>query len=293
MVSELNTQSGWSNSGTLLTRQGGGKGTEIIANPTGPQVSLQVDFKAPSAFTVAFNLTPIDNPQQFINNQPNVTIMYMAEALIEMTVAGNTTTRRVSVGNGVTVQGIAESVRVIAWDTTPNPGVYGNLTSANPLRVAQANLRYQVSVNVARGYRAVAPAPPILIPPPSYTFFPQNDIHTNLNPGSYFPEASSNPAFLLIPIPFDAGVLAALLTMNSDAAPFNNTASGMQYVQGEWATFISRSPLNWNFNTLWSVQQYQSVWNPMPPGVDALVIQMITNPGATGLIVGVALGIDG
>jgi len=99
---------------------------------------LQVDFSqgpGASSYTVQFNL---------LNNAPGV----QAVALITWTVAGNFVTRRVTVGNGVSVTGTGQAVQVRVIDNS---------------LVASAGSKYNVSILVAPGVRGSSAEPPTLV----------------------------------------------------------------------------------------------------------------------------------
>ena len=74
--------------------------------------SLQCDFEEADVFTVTFEVDFPTNPA------PTSPVNCIADIL--WTTGGVTVKRRVSVGNGVSISGCAESVRVIVTDATVN-----------------------------------------------------------------------------------------------------------------------------------------------------------------------------
>ncbi len=92
-------ESGWSAAGRIS-----------YSNPNS-ELSLAKTFPKAGEYVVQFSLIRPEVDLTEIN-----TPVIFCEALIEWTIAGNTTSRRVSVGNGVSVAGVAESVRIVAKD---------------------------------------------------------------------------------------------------------------------------------------------------------------------------------
>jgi hypothetical protein len=113
---------GWSASGVIHTN----------ATDT---VSLQQVFPEAGNYTV-----------QFAVNPPNSTTFLKPTAIIQWVVQGNTVTRQVDVGNGVSVTGVGESVKVVVQDVNGDP----------------THVAYGVSIVVAPGTRASTSLPPTL-----------------------------------------------------------------------------------------------------------------------------------
>ncbi len=112
--------------------------------------SLQRVFSKAEVYTVTFSLNFIDDVNQVI--APNRTVApIFCEALIEFTVAGNTYSRLISVEDGMSISGVANSIRVRLTDVTKD------LSTANI-----GGLRYSVSVQFAPGVRADSLVPPFL-----------------------------------------------------------------------------------------------------------------------------------
>lgn len=159
-------QRSWSASGPMTT----GSQDKVVA--------LQQPFPEPGIYTVTFALDPL---------QANLNAAGIrAQALIKWSVAGNTITRLVNVGDGVSVSGLAEAVSVVVQDVTCLQGTIS----------AQAGFNYSVGIMVAKGTRPYGSLPPTLSPFPFQDF---NTIGTQLTVA-----AGANTA--IIPIPRGVGV---------------------------------------------------------------------------------------
>jgi hypothetical protein len=123
----LGKSGGWAQSGEMETQN------------ADKQVSVQANFPVAREYTVQFLVTP----PAIVPNQP-LTI----QADITWTTNGNQIVRRVSVGNGVSVQGTAEAVKVTIRDLTP---------------VGGPKLPYTAGISVAPGGRASSALPPTLV----------------------------------------------------------------------------------------------------------------------------------
>lgn len=120
---------GWSKSGTLL---GNGDNTQSI--------SIQQVFPEASDYVIEFGVIPQVPPGSLPNIRPQATIIWAVE--------GNMIIRKVDVGNGVTVQGVATSAKVSVTDATPHP--------------AAPPIQYDVNILVAPGSRASTQQTPLL-----------------------------------------------------------------------------------------------------------------------------------
>lgn len=267
-LDETQRLTGWSTSGILTTGLGTQVGTEAVARPVGPTAQLQADFSrtvGAGNFTVQFSLIP-----QGIQ-QPNA--FYMAEAMIQMTVQGNTVKRRINVMNGTSFTGTAEAVRVVVWDTTPtNPLIYPG-SPAFP-----AGLPYLVVITVARGTRPYRITPPILMPPASNFGASQNNA-----PGSVTVN-NSNANFI---IPQDAGVTSVFAIVadinNAFGAAGNHSNQILVDIQGT-------GPLA----AFFPVQYQSGLWVPAPPGAQSVFVNVNAGGGATSAqLLTVYFGIDG
>ena len=123
---------GWSASGKLVT------------GSAGATVSLQQTFPVAGMWTVQFAVgavAPIAAGPGAPSSRP--------QAVITWTVAGNPVSRTVDVGNGVSVSGVGEAVRVTVTDQSNTLGF-------------QAGNPYFVSITVAPGTRPSGTHPPTL-----------------------------------------------------------------------------------------------------------------------------------
>lgn len=157
----------WSNAGTLTS------------GDPGSEVALQASFTdEPGNYTVQIGaLYP--NPQQGLNP-------IIAEATIRWSVAGNTVTRRVTVGQGVSISASAQAVTVSVKDVT------------NLLGTADV---YNIIITVAPGVRPDNGIPPILYPTPNFTNL------VVLGPANVWN----------VPIPTNSGAVAVQVTIADQA----------------------------------------------------------------------------
>jgi hypothetical protein len=159
---------GWSQSGKLTSE-----------NPNQP-VTMQANFPFSGVYTVQFSVA---SPPSGV---------YRAVALVAWTVEGNTITRLIDIGNGVSISAPAQAVRVIVNDmtTTALGGTAGET--------------YGVTVSATRGVRAVTGLPLTL-----RATSPSGDIQAfTIAPG----------ATATFTIPQDAGVLGVEVTASVDVA---------------------------------------------------------------------------
>ncbi len=106
-------------------------------------VSLQANFPEAGLYTVQLDMKRPTSPA-------GTTFVCRAEATIEWFVAGNRITRKVSVGEGISISGTADGVQVTIRDTS-------TLTPGPP-----TDLEYFVVIGVSQGARASDGAPPCL-----------------------------------------------------------------------------------------------------------------------------------
>jgi len=142
---------------------------QLICNDEGIELSLQVQFQETGYYTVQFGIVPPQEPSAFV-------FPFSAEAIISWSVEGNTIRRRVSVGNGVSISGGGQAVKVVVADRTRFPDV-------NPHT-------YLASVSVTKGTR------PSVNQPATLESLPQ--VTSVLAAG-----------VLVIPVPQDAGAISA------------------------------------------------------------------------------------
>jgi hypothetical protein len=150
-------KNGWSAHGKLKT------GDKLT------QLTLQCNFEdRPETYVVEFNKFSTDLNSDF---------PIRAEAYLTWSVEGNSVTRRVSLVNGTTIQGVAQAVRVVIVDATKT------LPGATPIE-------YEVSFQCTVGTRGSNKFPPFLITADS------SNLLNAITPG------------VNIPVPQDAGAIS-------------------------------------------------------------------------------------
>jgi len=159
---------GWSKSGVLN-----------MGDPV-DQVTMQANFPDANVYTVQFSVTP---PPAIGGVIPIPT----TRATVMWNINGNFNTRVVDVGNGVSLTGVANAVKVIVQDLSPNPG---------------GNPAYTVDVTVARGPRVQADFPPTLF----------GGRVVGVAPGAAF----------VITVPVNAGVVSAEVAVSENGVATPN-----------------------------------------------------------------------
>jgi len=192
-----NKKIGWSASGKLKT----GDRTK--------QVTLQADFPIAGSYTLefGFNANPLSN------------VAIKCEAQITWTVEGNFVTRRVSVGDGTTVTGVGQAVRVVLTDTSLQ--LASQSIPIIPLGTQPNGVEYDVSVQVAPGTRGSNANPPVWLP------------NTGFLPDGSFVQGSVgisvNGAPARISVPSDVGATSVKVVYNPTtlAVPKAHTDPGL------------------------------------------------------------------
>lgn len=145
-------------------------GTMTTGN-SNKQPGLQADFKIAGSYVVQITMTPLGRIDG-THPAPD------AEAEITWKVKGNNVVRRVSIANGVTVQGVCQSVAVRIIDVTDLGG--------------NDSIDYAVSMLVAPGTRGSTEQPPTLVTDDNTAVPSQGDLD--------------------IPVPENVGVISVLVT---------------------------------------------------------------------------------
>lgn len=201
------------NTGTTFgSKQGWGTSGQLQTGNRTKTVTLQADFsKAGDAgtYTVEFGLTP--------NAASNMPIF--AEALITWSVEGNSVTRRVNIGDGVSVSGVGQAARIIMSDTTPD-----YLTPNGVL--------YGVSCQVSKGVRGGSKQGPLLLPQgPIGGIVPP--FAPNTGSIASFPVAPGPGAVIIVPQ--NAGVIAVKIIgidSSTDTLGAGSLVATQRYVEG-------------------------------------------------------------
>lgn len=161
----LDKKVGWSTSGRLRT------GDRLR------RVTIQADFPRAETYVLEFS----KNNSAVPSNLP-----IRAEAIVSWSVEGNWVSRRISIANGTTIQGVAQGVRVAIIDVTA-PNADTGLPLPN-------GVDYEVSVQVTPGSRGSNKFPPFLVPA-------ENWLRT----------LSLLSPTLTLPVPQDAGITSLLV----------------------------------------------------------------------------------
>lgn len=182
---------GWSQSGEMRTADSNAK------------VTMQASFPEPGNYTCQFGLQKIDT------NYPGVIV---CEAEIIWSVEGNFVRRVVSVGNGASIQGQAQGIKVTLSDHTPASVFDGK--------------RYIASVQCTKGTRASYSHPPIYVP-------------SDLLEIILIPATDS----FQLAVPENCGIISAFVTLIS---PGNTLSPEEAYVEQQFGSGFQRiySPLD-------------------------------------------------
>jgi hypothetical protein len=236
--------------GNSMKRLAWAAGGKLVSGDDVKQISLQYTFAAPGAHCIQFNMAP---PKLAVGVPHTAPVK--AEALITWEVNGQTTTRRVSIGDGTTVQGTGESVKVVMYDVT-NVG-------DSPPSPDDLGLEYLVSADVAPGTRGSFTNPPILI---------ENN--------TVIPVIHGVPKF--VNIPPDAGVTSVLVSVADPAgAPVaDQIPQVLQHLDS-----AGGSTLMW-------YDPRSFLFAPVAPGVRVIELRNNSLAGQA-LLFGVIFGIDG
>jgi hypothetical protein len=119
--------SGWSQSGTLTT----GNAESKFSCQGGDKADAQ-------AYTVQVGVQPQKQG-----------MVFLCTAVVEFSVEGNTVRRAISVGNGISITGVGQAVKVTVQDNGPTSFI----PSGND---------YVVTINISRGTRAGTVQPPFV-----------------------------------------------------------------------------------------------------------------------------------
>lgn len=163
---------------------------------------------------------------------PGVNAPRVTQALIRWSAGGTSTTRRVTVGSGVTIQGTCESVKVTVIDATVQQGG-GPVPNGAP---------YKVQILITRGTRAASPQPPTYAPVPSVFLILAGGAQS-------------------IAIPGDAGITSVAIT----CAP--RIGGSGPIVEGNCQAIQSQGSL---FLKAYDPRDYP--WVPLAPGADTITL---------------------
>ncbi len=238
-------------------RKGWSTGGQMIACNDDKNVALQATFSEPGAYTVSFNI--VVPPLPATNVYAGAESVVRADAIVTWSVDGNSVTRRVSIGDGVEISGIASAVSVSVYDVTDRtiPSL-----STEPIG---AGIPYNVTILVAPGTRPSQNQPAVLDPFPK---LPCNVVI--LDPGG------SPTDFVLVPVPSDAGVISVHVAVC--AAVFAVVPDSSIQVQHN------------GFVVQKIYDPRATDWEPVTPGTTQVVV---TNLNAFQVYVQLVFGVDG
>lgn len=245
--------------GECVMHQGGGNPSKIIKLKTGnPQpTSMQFYFQEKGAYCLEFS--KIDNPA---TNLP-----IQAEAFITWSVGGNSVTRKVTVANGTTVQGVAESVQVSIYDVTN--------TNFGAAPGTPNGVEYEVQVGVSKGTRGSNGFSPIFIPS----------------------DSTGHPYYSVI---LSGGTLSFEIAVPSEIGATTFGVEAIGFIAGPSYKAIGSSSLiiiqKQNLKIV-SISEFRGsgVFIPLIPGTDLIEIDFNTvpDPALTTIWVTAMFGIDG
>lgn len=227
---------GWSVTGELQLQSS-------TVDPTGKSVTLQVDFGLTEAryYTIQFSLK---NPSPPFDPATDSGICLRAKATITWTVAGNSTTRIVSVSDGSSISGLGNSVNIQIEDASDNVSGVENKT-------------YTVSASVSSGSRPTLGG----TQPPLYT--PREELETTgVNAPPYPVAAASN---VDIPVPENSGANAVFIAIAATDPATVFTGNDVSITQ---QGFSGPSLFRGNYDCC-------NKWIPIAPG--ALVVTVANN----------------
>jgi hypothetical protein len=224
-------------------------GGNLVSGDANKNVSLQYTFEKPGAHIVQFN---------YVGPKADPVAVYGAavkcEALITFETNGNTVTRRVSVGEGTTVQGSGESVKVVVYDTTE--------LGDSVVRPDDLGRVYSVGVSVAPGTRGSFTNPPILS---------ENNTLLSL-PG---------PSTVIVNIPDGSGANSVLVAV---------AAAGVNPIPEQGIQVEQLFGSGFGITTLMQYDPRAFAFAPLAPGVKQIKIR---NKTLAAIYASVIWGIDG
>jgi hypothetical protein len=215
-------------------------------------LSMQAKFGYLSTYTVQISAPSIVVPGQDVRS--------LAEAQITWTVEGNRVRRRVTVGNGVSVTGTAESVEVIVRDVTLDGAAFP----------AGFDPSYVVSAQVTRGTRPAQQQPPTLIPDPPDATWVQGAVAV--------PALNASTGLV---VPSDTGAIALNAVIVSDAPAGAVLPQGSVTIMELEGGVVRRE---------YDPREY-GAWVPLLPSASSVVVRNY-NAG-TSIRASLLFGIDG
>ena len=201
------------NTGTARGKKDGWGQSGVLSTGGNQQVTMQADFDEPGTYTAEFAIGAAQQQYSvhtFVNEQgqkqtsiggggansgvsPNP---IYAVATITWGVEGHYVSRQVSIGNGVSISGVGQSVKIVMVDATP--AIYA----------PNNNTLYGVQVQVTKGVRGTSKQPPVLLPSPGVISGPAGSTQQGVS--SYNLVAGGQ---VVLPIPQNGGVISVFVTV--------------------------------------------------------------------------------
>jgi hypothetical protein len=221
--------------GNAEKRTAGPAGVTLASVDEKKNVSMQFTFKEPGVHCVQFslNVPPIVIPTSFPVKHA---IPVKAEALITWETNGNTVTRRVTVSNGMTIQGVGEAVKVVIYDTT-------TVGSVQPTPLLLVGFEYSVAVSCAPGSRGSFTNPPFLV---------EDNAQITVLGG----------AFATVAVPPDAGAVSVCcLVGNNGSVPIPEQGAQVFQEHGSFSQLAVYDPRAFGFAPLFPGVDNVILWN--------------------------------
>jgi hypothetical protein len=227
-------------------------------------LTLQEIFPEHTVYTCQFN---VSLPGA---STGSVDIFARPQATITWTVEGNDATRRIDVGNGTSISGTADAVRIVVDDAT-DPALMASF--------GQSPARYGVTALVTPGLRANRLEPPTLFA------------------GLFTIDNVTPPGFIVVPIPKDAGVVSYFAAAREIIVPpappqiigIPHRGDGtvvQQYNSRSDGTGVAVTFSRDDMSDL-------DVWTPISPNANELLLFNNTSTNKTIIEVAITWGIDG
>ena len=224
---------------------------------TARSVSMQADFPDPGNYTIQFSIQTKINPAPF--GQKN-----QALAEIEWTVEGGTIKRVISIGNGTSITGVAQAVKVRVIDDTRTGTAFA----------AGFDPEYLISMQVVKGTRPAVNRPPSRIP-------------ANIAAGGGYQALTNGYTILpsgggvLIPVPEEGAISVSVQVQDASV--------GGTLVPEDSIAVLQRQ--HSGASTILSVCDPRDFdWIPLSPACGYI---LVANYNAFDVAVSVAFGIDG
>jgi hypothetical protein len=257
------TDGAWSQAGKLICRR------------RSPIVPFQACFPRPSIYTLQFELSSIP---VLYNAEPG-NVGPSVQANIEWIANGTPIHRSISIINGTSISGLAESVKGIIFDTS----VQANAT-VPPSEVGIDGMPYTATVNIIPGLRAAQSQQPffaILNPDDTSIYWGKNvyQVNTASTLTLFFPQDVFPPI-----APINGGITKVIgaTSIHVSVGSTGGTPIANQEAQVGYSNGLLYDPRD------------SPQWQPLPPGTTSVTLFNNSAGGsAATYFFSVKLGIDG